>query len=496
MPSLTGQPQLTEPQRKELEAIRQAIRERREELRCETEFPYFVNTYCQVEAKKDGSGEWVPFELWPAQDEVAGEMQTRQRLVALKARQLGLSWLCVAFALWLALFHPIATILMFSLRDLEAKKLLKRLRGMHRRLPPWMQQDIKVKGARSDNTRELEFPNGSTVTALTKAGDSYTASLVVVDEADLIPKLDDLLESLKPTVADGGRIFLVSRSYKNKPESPFKNIYRAAKAGKSEWKEVFIPWHARPGRTLDWYEKQKQEALAESGNLDGFYGNYPASDAEALAPRAEDKRIAPEWLQACFREGRHLDTSKVPGVPAIPSLRVYRLAEADHKYIVGGDPAEGNPKSDDSAGEVLDAATGEQVASLAGRFEPAVFASHLAALALYYNRAAIMVERNNHGHAVILALGGRGLMVLTGRDGKTGWVSSELGKALMYDSATDQIKNREVIIHDLETFSQLSSIEGSTLKAPKGQHDDKATAFALAQAARPRTQAVVYRRMK
>jgi hypothetical protein len=39
-----------------------------------------------------------------------------------------------------------------------------------------------------------------------------------------------------------------------------------------------------------------------------------------------------------------------------------------------GRPAEGNPSWDDSALVVLDAGTGEEVASLAGKFQPAVLA--------------------------------------------------------------------------------------------------------------------------
>ncbi len=42
-----------------------------------------------------------------------------------------------------------------------------------------------------------------------------------------------------------------------------------------------------------------------------------------------------------------------------------------------------------------------------------------------------------------------------------------------------------ILLHSEATFFQLASIEGATLLAPKGQHDDRADAFALAQLARP-----------
>jgi hypothetical protein len=91
-----------------------------------------------------------------------------------------------------------------------------------------------------------------------------------------------------------------------------------------------------------------------------------------------------------------------------------------------------------------------------------------------------------HGHAVIARLDDFGLSasLLHGHDNKTGWMSSTLGKVRMYDACADACKNKEVVIHSFATYTQLAHIDGSTLRAPEGQHDDRADAFALACAAR------------
>ncbi len=84
----------------------------------------------------DATGQdWVKFELWPAQVETLAAMAGSRKLVILKARQLGISWLSLSYALWLMLFQSPATILLFSLREEESKELLWRLRGMYERLP-------------------------------------------------------------------------------------------------------------------------------------------------------------------------------------------------------------------------------------------------------------------------------------------------------------------------------------------------------------------------
>ena len=76
--------------------------------------------------------------------------------------------------------------------------------------------------------------------------------------------------------------------------------------------------------------------------------------------------------------------------------------------------------------------------------------------------------------------------LLTGHDTqvggltKAGWLSSSKGKSLMYDAMADALQYDETIIHSFATYIQLVSIEGSTLLAPEGDHDDRADAYALA----------------
>ena len=140
---------------------------------------HFLERYCQV---YDATARvWLPFGLWPAQRDVLIDLEQHRLTVILKARQLGLSWLVVGWALWLMLFQPAATVLFFSKRDQEAVHLLAfRLRGMLDRLPDWLRPALVA-----DNDHNIELANGSVGLAFpTTGGRSYTASLVVVDEAD------------------------------------------------------------------------------------------------------------------------------------------------------------------------------------------------------------------------------------------------------------------------------------------------------------------------
>lgn len=419
-------------------------------------------------------------------------MERQNNLIVLKARQLGLTWLCVYEIVWLMLVKPGLQVGVYSLREEEAAAVIQRVKDVFDRVQPqW-----KRRGGGSpekDNNTHWRMGNGSSVRGFSsRSGDSYTLGYVLVDEADLIDNLDQVLRKAEPTLSGGGYIRLVSRSDKTRPDSLFKKMYRAAIAGEGKWGAVFLPWWARPGRTEAWYQQERKTSLATRGNLDFVYEQYPASPAEALAPSESDKRFPMAWVEACSRLADPLGDDAV-GV-SVAGLRVWEPPNPNDSYFIGGDPAEGNPTSDDSAAQVLNQ-HGRQVARVRGRQQPAQFAHTLSVLSGWYvsnrtrgevGQAPVLVERNNHGHAVILALQNLypQVPVALGRDGKPGWLSNAKGNAALYDDLADSLRAKEVLIRDEETAIQLQLIQGADLSAPEGMADDAADAFALADECR------------
>lgn len=489
--------------------------------RCKLSPLFFINFYVEIESSEEGN--WIPFLLWPYQARLLKTLEEELRIILLKARQLGFTTLVLAYLLWRLIFYPVATIGLFSKGELEAMELLERLVNAYNRLPHWLQSDRIT----TNNAHLFKLSNGSWARAMsTNKGESFTFRYLFLDELDRFPNASTLIKNVKPA-ADAGNAQIIAGSISDKDlmKTVFKNMFKDAWAGKSDWYPVFLPWSARPDRDIAWYERIKADAISradgdEAGAMDEVNQQYPGSVEEALSPRKQGKRIPFIHLSRVYVPMDSIDDH--PG-PAIPELKVYVLPQPGRKYVMGADPAEGVEGGSDSSLCVLDKDSGEECAALQGKYEPkVVFPGILFDVAVWYNYAEILVERNNHGHAVIAGLnaliakdfsdrsqeiyaqvqeakakGHEDVLVQIPRlwllcdpaDKKEGWLTSPTGtgltrgKVAMYNNGAQQVKDRQTILHDPETLDQLGSIDVNRLKNLDGQ-DDAADAYVLAASAR------------
>ncbi len=442
-------------------------------------------TYGRIEEPAMHVTDWIPFKLWPFQTAVLKHFLTGTLLTILKARQLGLTWLVVAYALWLMLFKPGTVVLIFSAGDTEAKNLLARIKGMHQQLPAWLQATVAAGG---DDEHKYFFSNGSKARSFAstkKAGRSMTATLVILDEADWLMWFQATMAAIKPTIDGGGQLIMLSTPDKEKPASSFKNIWKAAHAGLNNYKAIFIPWHARPDRDEEWYGRQ----VADAEMIDDVHQEYPATPAEALSGRSATKRFQPAWINRCSDFLEPLEDSKAP---AIPGLIVYERPRHGRDYVIGADCSEGDVTSDATPWTVFDTTTWAEVAHVYGVFEPAVQADYLVQTAVYYHNAVICPERNNHGHSVILAMQeilkqmpgvNKPSIYRNPFDKKPGWLSNIKFKPQAINLTADVMREGSCTIRSEATAIEIAGIESATLSALEGETDDRAMSYFIGLAA-------------
>src|SRR5690606_19196397 len=98
---------------------------------------WWIERWVHIE-DRDTEGLAVPFRLWPAQVEVLEAFVHHRRVIVLKARQLGLTWLALAYAAWRMVHRPGYQVVALSKREDDAKELVRRMAFILRHLPRWM----------------------------------------------------------------------------------------------------------------------------------------------------------------------------------------------------------------------------------------------------------------------------------------------------------------------------------------------------------------------
>jgi hypothetical protein len=201
-------------------------------------------------------------------------MEANRLVAILKARQMGISWLSIGFALQTAVQTPHSHILVFSQGQTEANLMIERGLFLYHH------HSDKLPRIERQNTTRILFENGSTIRSLPatqKAGRSFTASLVILDEFAFMQWGDKLYTAVKPTVDNGGKLIVLSSADSN--GSTFHQFWNTAVAGDSGYTAVFLPWSAHPDRGTNW----RRERLAESANPRDVKREYPESAGEAFA---------------------------------------------------------------------------------------------------------------------------------------------------------------------------------------------------------------------
>lgn len=421
----------------------------------------------------------MPFRLWPSQCQVLWDIFTHRLLILLKARQLGISWLCCSYALWLCLFHAGKVVLLFSKGETEANELTRRILALYTRLPDWLKEILP--SLVKDNTQVLEWANGSRIQSFASSkggGRSFTASLVIMDEAAFIMWADEIYTALKPTIDGGGQLIILSTA--NGLGNLFHLLWTRAVKGLNSFKTIFLPWWARPGRDADWYANQ----VAESTDPAKVKQEYPASANEAFIASGRS-RFDSEWIE---RQSSNvcasMPRSALPdALRSLPGLSVYSLPETGRKYTLAADVAEGLVHGDYSAAVLIDNETWEEMASLHGHWEPDVYAGYLQTLAAFYG-ATIGVERNNHGHAVLATLKIKNaLNVANGMDGKRGWLTNLQTKPLSIDALAEGLRDALVKVRTQSALDEMQIyriLDDGKTGAPDGYNDDWVMAWAIA----------------
>jgi len=341
-----------------------------------------------------------------------------------KARQLGITLLACAYALWLILFRPGVNCAAYSYEETEAQKMTQAVWDMFRSLPPLFIEHVEVvtpqKGAvpgewirlrhKGDKAKRLSTFQALPATGL--HGHGGRISFSIQDELARQRYGRQIYEAITPAVLSrGGKWIGISTAngvsnVETGEGNFFHHLYHTRKEKKISY--VFLPWNAEPTRDEDWYEnvalklptveRNRQYPLNEA---DGFMlSGFTYFDAEVLAYYRQNVKAA-LMTGEFFAESARKAVFR-PGSEGI--IQLFERPKEGAEYVLGVDTSTGRAEDYTSA-DVLDAASGALVAHLHARIEAPRAAFQVYYLGRLYNTAKIGVERGGgYGEALITAL--------------------------------------------------------------------------------------------
>ena len=280
--------------------------EARELARVRLDPVYFTTQYGSVQPEE---GPPVPFDLWPEQAEALDQMVEHLRVIVLKARQLGLTWLALHLAIWMMAFNrltPKAKILVLSKIGTDADELVERARRLTARLPAFL-RPRESKRWRDSNSRFV-LTTGSEMRSLMgtpAAARSFTASMVIFDEFAFYRngQAGKTWTAAEPTLGERGKAIVISTGNGESGDgAAYADLWKDAV--NKGLHPIFLPDTVNPARRVEgWREKKRLVFLTEAD----FLAEHPLTEEHAFSGSGSYKVYPQAGLAAALKLGERLD---------------------------------------------------------------------------------------------------------------------------------------------------------------------------------------------
>ena len=360
------------------EQIKKVIKE--QYVKCATDPSYFMKKYCMIQHPIRGK---IPFELYDFQEKSVHEFKDNRFNIILKARQLGISTLTAGYALWMMTFHQDKNVLVIATKQEVAKNLVTKVRVMHANLPSWLKQPCV-----EDNKLNLRYRNGSQIKAVSsgpEAARSEALSLLILDEAAFIDKIDDIWTAAQSTLTTGGSCIALSTP--NGVGNWFHKTWIDAEEARGMFNPIKLHWTVHPDREQSWRDEQ-DTLLGPSSAAQECDCDFLTSGTGVIDPIILEK----------MRKSLCIDPVEKRGIDS--NMWVWEQPNYNKDYIVCADVGRGD-SADYSAFHVIELESLTQVAEYKGRINTKDFGNMLVSISTEYNDALLIVENNNIGWATI-----------------------------------------------------------------------------------------------
>lgn len=461
-----------------------------EVARCEKDPVYFIKKYVYIQADEGRS----LFQLYDFQEKIANLFNNPKynRYSILKSRQIGITTLCAAYALWFILFKADMSVMSLAPTQKKAKIIVDKVKFAYDELPGWM---LKRFPFENKNELSLILKNGSKVEAASgnsEAARGFTAHILFLDEAAFIENAEKLWGSAQQTLTTTkGKAIILSTPngvggwfYKKHTEAEEEILkIDASESQIGKFQPIRLPWQVHPNRDQAWRDEQTEE-----------HGERLAKqECDCDFATSGDTVISPEVIEY-YEKTHQKDPIEVRGVNKDEWIFAYPVPGRDYVAICDVGRGDG---ADASTMQIIDLVTNEQVYEYEGHLGTTEFANLIISRAYEYNEALLIIERESIGWASVqqaVECGYRNLyyspkegMVM---DAETymkrnydydtakmvpGFSTNVKFRPLVINSFIMMIEKKALIIHSKRTINQFRTFiwfPDGKARAQKGSFDD------------------------
>jgi hypothetical protein len=526
------------------------------------DFEAFCFAYLRIKTK---TGDIVPLKLNKAQRKLAQTVfeQIKNgkpvRIIILKARQMGFSTTTEAIIYYLSSLQEAKNAFIVAQDSSASENLYDMFRLYYDVVP-----DVIKPMRKRNNSRRLTFENPAKKDVEYKKEPGLKSKITVQSAENKVlarsetihylhaselafwpenRKKKHLTALLAALSKEPGTVGIIE-STANGIEI-YKEMWDSAVSGKSDYIALFFPWFEMPDYrmpvpdefklTAEEKELKEKFILDEEqlqwrrytirNDFDGdekmFRQEYPSTPEEAFLVTGrtvfnQDKldAMSHHTLNGTRYsiaipspvEGEAYDWNKVQMFEdERGELEMFAEPDPEREYVIGADIAEGLEGGDASAGYVIDAETGEDVAVIYGQIDDDIFAKQLDYLGRMYNNALLGPEVNNMGHSVVNTL----LNVTfypnlyyhddyNAESGKNetrpGWPTNQKTRPILVDTLIEGIREAVWRINDANLIMEMKTFVRNAKGKPQamgkgtigGCKDDRVLGYGIAHQMRMR----------
>ena len=479
----------------ELLALGEILDERPSALNGESVSIWLARTLLRVRSR-DGSD--LPLRANAVQSRY--ESHRSRRNIVLKARQMGITtWVSGRFFLRTITRPGVLTIQVAQTRD-AAEAIFRTVQRYWEHLPFELRNgSLRLSRSNAGQMRFGEIDSEFRVLSASdsNAGRGLTIQNLHCSELSRWPGDAGMtLAGLRAALSIDGELVLEST-----PNGAYGCFYEEwLSAEEKGTRRHFFPWWMEPEYTASPVRELTEEEVELSAREGLNAGQISFRRMLQQEYRGLRLQEFAEDAQTCFRasgdccfdmnslEQRFAQTPTPLCERQAGSLVVWLPAIPGREYVVAVDTAGGGTDGDYAVAEVLELETGLQCAELRRHLSARDLARAIAELSHEYGKALVVVERNNHGAAVLAYLEAEhGGVLVYEQDGTPGWLTTSVSKPRMISQLGTLLAEQPWLFLSKRLLSECRTyvtLPGGGTGGAQGCHDDCVMAMAIGHAVR------------